>query len=349
MSDLPKIAMQRLQTNSAAAGTHPDPNLISAFVENLLPPESRVQIAQHLAQCGGCREVLFLSSLDPAATPPAAAFAPSKWSTWPVLRWGAAMAAVVVVAAAIGLRHQSDKALPSSGAVQTTDALMVREKASPAEVRDEKPQTTTSAANPTAGKTLNQDSGRHAEGRNLNELKKESSRSDSPMSAERSGAAAGSSPVEARQVVPGRAKDAVTGPEVGGATAGLAEAMAARPRSALIPPMVPPRWTLTSDGILQRSIDFGKSWQTVQVATQGSFRALAASGKDIWVGGLKGALYHSADAGQDWTQVQPVADGRALSDDIIGVEFPDSLHGRLTTASKEVWITEDGGQSWQKP
>ncbi|MFZ0804454.1 MAG: YCF48-related protein, partial [Terriglobales bacterium] len=105
---------------------------------------------------------------------------------------------------------------------------------------------------------------------------------------------------------------------------------------------------LTSDGTLQRSLDFGRSWQTIPVASQASFRALAASGKDIWVGGTKGALYHSTDAGQNWVQVQPVAAGQALTDDLIGVEFPDAMHGKVTTSAKETWTTEDGGQSWNK-
>src|SRR5580704_15872492 len=107
MSELPKIAMQRLHAKSAAAGAHPDPNLISAFVENSLPRDSRARLLQHLAQCADCREVVFLSSPDQAATLPAAAYAPSRWLGWPVLRWGAALAAVVVVGAAVSLHHQS--------------------------------------------------------------------------------------------------------------------------------------------------------------------------------------------------------------------------------------------------
>ena len=120
------------------------------------------------------------------------------------------------------------------------------------------------------------------------------------------------------QVVPGRAKDAAAEPASGiggGIVAGNAPAAAAafRSRPAMLSPMGAPRWTLTSDGTLQRSVDFGRSWQTVQVASQASFRALAASGRDIWVGGLKGALYHSTDAGQNWTQVQPVSAGQTLT------------------------------------
>lgn len=160
---------------------------------------------------------------------------------------------------------------------------------------------------------------------------------------------AGSVPVsvEADQVVPGRAKDAAAEP-ASNMNAALGSATAMPPHPLMFMPVVEPRWTVTSEGMLQRSLDLGRSWQTVEVASQASFRALAASGKDIWVGGSKGALYHSTDAGQHWAQVQPVAAGQALSDDIVGVEFLDPLHGKLTTASKEIWTTEDGGQIWLK-
>jgi photosystem II stability/assembly factor-like uncharacterized protein len=109
-----------------------------------------------------------------------------------------------------------------------------------------------------------------------------------------------------------------------------------------------PRWTLTSDGTLQRSLDSGKTWETIPVSSQANFRALAANGLDIWVGGAKGALYHSSDAGQHWTQVRPIANGELLSSDIIGVEFPDPQHGTLSTSAQETWTTDDAGLSWQK-
>ena len=110
----------------------------------------------------------------------------------------------------------------------------------------------------------------------------------------------------------------------------------------------PPRWTLSSDGTLQRSRDSGRTWQTIPVSSNTIFRALAANGLNIWVGGAAGALFHSSDAGQHWTQVRPVVNGEALAGDIIGVEFTDTLHGKLTTSTEEIWITADAGQTWQK-
>ncbi len=144
-----------------------------------------------------------------------------------------------------------------------------------------------------------------------------------------------------------------------------------------------PRWSITA-GALQRSFDQGQTWQTVDVnsssalsanasslqiaaktsrakakdkgadkalppnATPPTFRALAAAGADVWVGGSAGALYHSQDAGNHWTRVAPTAAGAALTGDIVTLEFPDSQHGQLSTSTSEVWTTADAGQTWQK-
>lgn len=139
-------------------------------------------------------------------------------------------------------------------------------------------------------------------------------------------------------------------------------------------------WSINSAGGLQRSFDQGKTWQAVDVnanpasfnsasrvaAANGSrakmkdldqagkgaaaltFRALATAGSDVWAGGSGGALYHSADAGNHWTRVVPLASSTVLSGDIVSLEFSDPLHGKLSTSTAEVWTTGDAGQTWQK-
>jgi hypothetical protein len=109
-----------------------------------------------------------------------------------------------------------------------------------------------------------------------------------------------------------------------------------------------PRWTLSSTGALQRSLDAGKTWETIPVGSTAVFRALSVLDSEIWVGGSGGVLYHSSDNGQHWVQVKPSVGDKSLTADIIGVEFTDARHGKLTTASGETWITGDAGQSWQK-
>jgi hypothetical protein len=143
-----------------------------------------------------------------------------------------------------------------------------------------------------------------------------------------------------------------------------------------------PRWNINATGALQRSLDQGSTWQTVDVAASPAsvtsatsleiaakssrakekdsskarkqdtasivFRAVAANGSDVWAGGSVGALYHSADAGNTWTRVFPAASGATLTGDIVSLEFPEPLHGKLSTSTSEVWSTSDAGQSWQK-
>ena len=111
---------------------------------------------------------------------------------------------------------------------------------------------------------------------------------------------------------------------------------------------IAPSWTVSPDGAVQRSFDSGKTWQTIAVAGNVVFRALAANDADVWVGGAAGALYHSSDAGDHWTQIKPVADGKPLTADILTVQFSDAQHGSLTTADHETWTTGDAGQTWHK-
>jgi len=111
---------------------------------------------------------------------------------------------------------------------------------------------------------------------------------------------------------------------------------------------IAPSWTVSPDGAVQRSFDSGKTWQTIPVAGNTVFRALAANDADVWAGGAAGALYHSSDAGEHWTQIKPVADGQTLTADILTVQFSDAQHGSLTTAAHETWTTSDAGETWRK-
>jgi hypothetical protein len=107
-------------------------------------------------------------------------------------------------------------------------------------------------------------------------------------------------------------------------------------------------WALSDQGQLQRSLDNGSTWEAVPVLESVTFRALSVVGVHVWVGGAKGVLYHSVDAGTHWTQVKPVSSGIQLIDDIVELRFADAVRGQLSTISGEVWITSDAGQSWHK-
>jgi photosynthesis system II assembly factor YCF48-like protein/putative zinc finger protein len=184
----------------------------------------------------------------------------------------------------------------------------------------------------------------------------------------------------------GKAKPVVTAQTAsGGVLAGTAPAQSnAGPIGGpMLPSSAPvPRWTISSTGSLQRSFDQGFTWQVVNVnappaylldatAMQTSektsraktkdngkafkrddsspiFRAVAATGADVWAGGSGGALYHSPDAGNHWTRVTPSFSGVMLTGDIVSLEFPDTQHGKVSTSTDEIWTTSDAGQTWQK-
>ncbi|PYX89616.1 MAG: hypothetical protein DMG68_04440 [Acidobacteria bacterium] len=109
-----------------------------------------------------------------------------------------------------------------------------------------------------------------------------------------------------------------------------------------------PRWTLSENGLPQRSFDFGKTWEEVQVDHKNGFRSLAAVGMDVWVGGKDGLLYHTSDMGLHWSPVTPASSGASLSADIVRIEFADPQHGRLIARDGQSWVTDDSGKTWTR-
>ena len=87
-----------------------------------------------------------------------------------------------------------------------------------------------------------------------------------------------------------------------------------------------------------------------ELATPLIFRALSVSSNssEVWAGGSGGALYHTVDAGNNWTRVLPSGAGLFLTGDILSVRFSDPQNGTVTTSTAEVWTTLDDGQTWQK-
>jgi hypothetical protein len=351
MAEIPKIVSRRLHA-IAATESHPDPNLLGAFVEKALAMPERVQVLQHLSRCKNCREIVSLTAAQPGIAD-VVSVVPVRagWRTWPVLRWGVAVACLVVVGAVVTFHPQGSRRIAAS-------------------ISEGKPGSQLSVSTP----AKNAD---------------DASPAATPVEIADAGAGA-----HLHEMVPGRAKPAESHgaeKEIGGSDDIAAPASAA---NAAVIPLVStntaPRWTLSADGALQRSRDSGRTWQSVPVPSQTKLRALAANGLNIWVGGEAGALYHSSDSGRHWTQVRPVVNGEALTADIIGVEFPDALHGKLTLSDpaaqavnrnwqpgqtlpqynfpadssaenvevqktpapalfhEQTWTTADAGQTWQK-
>jgi len=79
--------------------------------------------------------------------------------------------------------------------------------------------------------------------------------------------------------------------------------------------IVQPQWTLSEDGIPQRSDDSGHTWQKFPVDTNVQFRALYADQQEVWAGGRAGILYHSI-----WARI-----GRACTLPTARPRYPPTL------------------------
>jgi len=105
-------------------------------------------------------------------------------------------------------------------------------------------------------------------------------------------------------------------------------------------------WQL-SEGMLQRSLDAGQSWQTV-LRTDHPFLCHAASGNDVWVGGQAGTLFHSTNGGGTWTQLHPSTKEIQLTADITSIATGKPGTVTLVTRTGESWTTVDNGKTWEK-
>jgi hypothetical protein len=114
-------------------GSHPDADQLSAFAEHVLPDHERLETLAHLAECAGCRQIVFLAQHAQEAESPLPRALPGSagwWKNWHVL-WpiAAALTCGLLVIALLQRRHprdlpqRSDIALESSAPASPSQAL----------------------------------------------------------------------------------------------------------------------------------------------------------------------------------------------------------------------------------
>ncbi len=351
MNDLPKIVQQRLR--SVEGGNHPEPNLLNAFAEHSLTETERQDVLTHLSRCGECREVVFLA--QPEFQEGEVSQGRSRRLGWRSMRWAAAAACVVIVAAAVSLRHQSPEAVGPAGPTTNSVSESSRPASSPADL----PRNQNSAKNAPAV-LQEKETIATAPRREADKVSKLDDSRDSIAALSASPAAPRPQFAEQRAdekkalekdeyAPPARTKAA------GAWNSAQPMAQSARTMNKAVnqsmiaaPAALAPQWRLSRDGSPQRFVQASETWETVVVSPGDTFLSIFSLGNDVWVGGSNGALYHSSDAGLHWSAMKPVTNGESLNGDVAAIEFVDPQHGKLTTADHEVWTTEDAGQSWKR-
>ncbi len=137
MAEIPKIVRERLKAAGVSAVDHPDPDTLTAFAQRALSDRERQSVLEHLAGCGECREVLALALPPSGEAPLLVAHSRSHWLAWPVLRWGFAVAGVVLVGSLgiVQYERHSRESVASSKAPAVSEAKPVsvaRNEAPPA-------------------------------------------------------------------------------------------------------------------------------------------------------------------------------------------------------------------------
>ena len=107
MPELPNIVRERLNVSRPMAA-HPDADVLTAFAERALPDSERAVVAEHLARCHDCRDVLVLALPAMVTVETARAPLPLRggWLRAPVLRWGVVAAGFAVLAVGGFLQYQ---------------------------------------------------------------------------------------------------------------------------------------------------------------------------------------------------------------------------------------------------
>jgi hypothetical protein len=106
MPELPNIVRERLKASRPTAA-HPDADVLTAFSERALAESEGAVVAEHLARCHDCRDILALALPATVTAQTAGAPLPARggWLRAPLLRWGVVAAGLAVLAVGL-LQHQ---------------------------------------------------------------------------------------------------------------------------------------------------------------------------------------------------------------------------------------------------
>jgi hypothetical protein len=348
MTKLPQFLRSRLALGQRETDEHPDANLLAGFAAQIVPAHERADVLEHLARCPECREVLAAASMPEVRKAP-----PVAWWKW---RWATAAAAACLLIALFWRPASfeaplAEKMLPAPPApsapkneVETKAdvakpriASSRRAPARPREpVAEAEPKLTLRQTLTLPPRTLNiaplepPHALPETTGLRVPETISDFTQSSRQPQAEklrqnRTGSAAPSGMFESR-VHASAAKS-------------LARQTSRADRGKTL-------WTL--DQALRKSHDGGRTWSIVHLGgDRAPLYALSVSGPDIWVGGAGGALFHSLDAGLNWTPIVVAGADGPLRDAITRIEARDENRVKLKTPSGD-WLTTDGGLRWQR-
>lgn len=103
-----------------------------------------------------------------------------------------------------------------------------------------------------------------------------------------------------------------------------------------------PQWKVEKGKLLK--LEAGSVYTEAAGGTDMEFSVVTANGSDVWAGGRRAALMHSADNGATWDKISL---GEAASGTVVNIAA-SGANVVVKTSSNQTWSTQDGGKSWNK-
>lgn len=370
MKQIPSDALRSQLARSRHVSAHPDADQLTAFAENTLLPGERSGILAHLAACPSCREILRTAAA--AAEPESASIAQPQLqpARSPLRAWlpGMAIAAsLIALAGSAVLLYHATRANVSRNqtARNAHPALVAAQPPLPASVPEfhpapapPLPQLSAPKRRPSSPRAKPSAEPAPAVVIATQEAPVQAQAPPTPLSlGVIAGTAPQTEPAPARQAqisglhgTMSAAKAASRGPaatrfEPQNAFAESSHALASVNGQLVASPAVRAHWRIGDSGLIERSTEPGV-WQPVFIAPDMHFRVLSVSGADLWAGGDRLRLFHSADDGRTWLEVHlPSGADRTRAIAHIRVESQQKIVVEADDAT--TWATTDGGQTWQ--
>lgn len=360
----------------AAPKEHPSADLLAAFTERTLSERDRLPIADHLARCAMCREVLYLASGDievPARARSREVMVPAaalhRWtSRW---LWAAPMAAIVVVGFGLLLRERF-VTVPEGREVASR--TVTQAPAHVPEMREIAPLPQASEAVSAPPQSNKPKSGAKAETSVM--AKKSGAPSPVVVTPNRSVTVAKDNYELSTELEATEHRDASSALAMRQPTAEAAAPPAPRANGFAVSKSETQReyavsnsmalsmnravggavggvarnqhsiWRISPEGHLERLV--AGSWTRALPEQSSTFRVVSVIGNAVWAGGDGGVLCYSADNGTSWSKVALAKTGGVETAAIVSIRFDDPLRGVVVTDNGASYATTDGGRSWTK-
>lgn len=370
---LPKSMLDALASQPPPAD-HPSADALTAYMEQGLNEAERSPVADHLARCRECREVVFLASgaveekQELLLVAAAAAASPKPGSRWmPRPLWVGSIAAGLLVAGYLVrdryATHPREAIVASNRAAQTP-APPLQAQPETAQQAQALPEVATALANAPSRvppkKAAHAAAVLAAPSAVLNETAAQAKVTAS-IPASKSDAV----PAQALNPAPEQATIAVGGavppksfsPHVSSFAPSAnreagQDAVAASSGLYLnrvlsgAPSSAHPAWRVNTDGQVEHQTEDG--WSRTLADQTVAFRVVYARGNEVWAGGDNGTLFHSSDGGQHWNKVALTGANGPESGAIATIRFSTPQQGIVITAGSIIYTSSDGGATWAR-